>query len=217
MKWYSDRPDRFALQLAADLVAVAWTWFWIDFALGVRDSVLTLRTTGEELIGAGQGLGDTFRDAADRARGMPLVGDDLASALQRGQDAGTSVVGAGQAQIEAVETTALWLAVAFVALPVAFLLITWLPLRYRFARRATAARTLRDAGREDLLALHALNNLDLRQLAAFDGDPLEGWRRQDPEIIAQLAARQLRSSGVRPRVKAGRGGKGRVKGGTKGD
>lgn len=197
MTWYADRPSRLARQLLADLLAVAWVWFWVDLALGVRDGVLRLRAPGDGLVSAGQGLSDTFRDAADRARDVPLVGGRLAEALGRGQDAGGSMVGAGQTQVEAVETTAQWLAVALIALPVAFLLISWLPLRVRYARRAGAAKRLRDTGREDLLALRALNELSLRHLAAFDGDPVEGWRRRDPEIIRALAARHLAAAGLR--------------------
>ena len=55
----------------------------------------------------------------------------------------------------------------------------------------------RDTGRTDLLALHALNTMSLAQLARFDDDPVDGWRRGDPEVIAVLASRRLARLGIR--------------------
>lgn len=198
MKWYADRSPRLVWQVVADLLAVAWTWSWVMVATAVGDSVRELRAPGDGLSDAGQGLTDTFGDAAAKAREVPLVGGKLADALERGRSAGGTLTDAGQAQVQAVESTALWLTIALIAIPLAFVLITWLPLRLRFARRAAVARRLRDQGRLDLLALHALTTLSLRDLASFPGDPVEGWRREDPEIIRALAARRLRASGVRP-------------------
>ncbi|MFD1148471.1 hypothetical protein [Saccharothrix hoggarensis] len=197
MKWYADRPTRLARQVVADLVAVAWTWFWVTLALAVGEAVRTLRAPGDGLVDAGNALSDTFGDVAAKARDVPLVGGKLADALDRGKSAGGTLTDAGGAQIEAVESTALWLTVALIVLPLAFLLLTWLPLRIRYARQATVVRRLRDQGRLDLLALHALTTLSLRDLATFPGDPAEGWRRQDPEVISALAARRLRAAGVR--------------------
>ncbi|WP_367137214.1 hypothetical protein [Saccharothrix sp. HUAS TT1] len=198
MKWYADRPPRLVWQVLADLLAVAWTWFWVKVADGAGDAVRALRAPGDGLADAGHNLSDTFGDAAAKARDLPLVGGKLADALDRGRAAGGTLTDAGDAQVRAVESTALWLTVALIAVPLAFVLITWLPLRLRFARRAGTARRLRDQDRLDLLALHALTTLSLRDLAAFPGDPVEGWRRQDPEVIRELAARRLRASGVRP-------------------
>lgn len=198
MKWYADRAPRLVWQVVADLLAVAWAWFWVKVATAVGDAVRALRAPGDGLSNAGQGLSDTFGDAAAKARDVPLVGGRLADALERGRAAGGTLTDAGEAQVQAVESTALWLTIALIAVPLAFALITWLPLRLRFARRAAVARRLRDQGRFDLLALHALNTLSLRDLAAFPGDPVEGWRRQDPEVIRALAARRLRASGIRP-------------------
>lgn len=197
MKWYADRPGRLGRQLIADLLAVVWVWFWVTAALAARDTVLALRAPGDQLTRAGGGLRDTFTDAAAKAREVPLVGGKLGEALDKGRDAGGTLVDAGRTQIEAVETTALWLAVALIAVPVAFLLVTWLPLRVRYARRAAATARLRDTHRVDLLALQALNSLPLRELARFDTDPADGWRRRDPVVVEALAARRLAVCGLR--------------------
>lgn len=198
MKWYADQPARMARQVVADLAAVAWVWFWAALALAAGDAVRELRAPGDRLVSAGEGLSDAFGDAAANARDVPLVGGRLGDALDRGRDAGGTLSDAGTTQVEAVETTALWLTVALIAVPVAFLLLTWLPVRLRFARRAAVLRRLRDQGRVDLLALRALTGLSLSDLAGFPGDPTEGWRRQDPEVVEALAGRVLRAGGVRP-------------------
>ncbi|NUT92240.1 MAG: hypothetical protein HOY78_09425 [Saccharothrix sp.] len=199
MKWYADAPVRRAFQAVADLLALAWVWFWVEVAQGARDAVLTLRAPGDGLTRAGNGLRDTFSDAAAKARDVPLVGGRLGEALDKGRDAGGTLVDAGNTQIEAVETTAMWLAVALIAIPVAFLLITWLPLRLRYAKKAGAAQRLRDTGRIDLLALQGLTTLSPRELAKFPTDPATAWRQDDREVVEALATRYLRTRGVRGR------------------
>ncbi|CCH33855.1 hypothetical protein ABZ816_08525 [Actinosynnema sp. NPDC047251] len=197
MKWYADRPGRLWRQLTADLFAAAWVWFWVSAALVARDTVLALRAPGDQMTRAGGGLHDTFTDAAAKAREVPLVGGKLGEALDKGRDAGATLVDAGRSQIEAVETTALWLTIALIAVPVAFLLVTWLPLRVRYARKAAATARLRDTRRFDLLALQALTTLPLRELARFEDDPADGWRRRDVAVVEALAARQLAVCGLR--------------------
>ncbi len=201
MKWYADRPARLIRQLIADLLAAGWVWLWVWVALRVREFVLSLRAPGDRMVDAGGGIRDAFSGAADKARGVPVVGDELADALGRGTRAGESLAGAGDAQIGVVQDTATWLAVALIAVPVMFLLITWLPLRVRFALRARAAMKLR--GKPDLLALRALTTLPSRALSWHDGDPAAAWRSGDPEVVAELARRHLASLGIVERPRPG--------------
>jgi hypothetical protein len=196
MKWYADRPNRFTRQVIADLLALGWVVFWVWVATTAHDWVLELRAPGDGMVNAGGGIRDAFTNAADKARDVPLVGDDLAGALGNGTKAGETLVGAGNAQIGVVQDTAFWLALALIVLPVLFLLITWLPVRVRFARRAAAVARLR--GKTDLLALRALTTLSPRELARFDGDPAVAWRTGDVDVIDELARRQLAALGVRP-------------------
>lgn len=197
VKWYADRPTRFTSQVVADLFAAGWVALWIWVALTAHDFVLGLREPGDGLVNAGSGIKDVFTSAADKARGVPLVGDDLSGALGGGTRAGETLIGAGNAQISVVQDTAFWLAVALIVVPLLFLLITWLPLRLRFAMRAGAARKLRDSDFVDLLALRALGSLSHRQLAKFTDDPAAAWRRGDEEVVSELARRQLAALGLR--------------------
>ncbi|MFD5830433.1 hypothetical protein [Lentzea sp. NPDC060358] len=195
MKWYADRPGRFSRQLIADLLAVAWVALWIWVATTVHDWVLELRAPGDGLVNAGGDIRDVFTNAAAKARSLPLVGGDLAGALGNGTKAGETLTNAGNAQIGVVEDSAFWLAAALVVVPVLFLLITWLPLRLRYARKAGNTARLRN--KPDLLALRALTSLSPRQLAKFDGDPAVAWRTGDTDVIDELARRQLKALGVR--------------------
>jgi hypothetical protein len=197
MKWYADTPVRFTRQALFDAFALLWVVFWVWVASVTHDAVLALRAPGDGMVNAGTGIRDAFTSAADKARGVPLVGDDLSGALGGGTRAGDTLVGAGNAQIDVVQDTAFWLAVAVVVVPVLFLLIVWLPVRVRFALRAGAARRLRDLGNSDLLALRALTSLSGRELARFDGDPAAAWRRGDETVVGELARRQLASLGLR--------------------
>lgn len=195
MKWYADRPGRLTRQLIADLLAVAWVALWIWVATTVHDWVLGLRAPGDGLVNAGGDIRDVFTNAADKARGVPFVGNDLAGALGNGTKAGETLTNAGNAQISVVQDTAFWLAAAIVVVPVLFLLITWLPIRLRYARRAGTILKLRD--KPDLLALRALTSLSPRELGRFDGDPAVAWRTGDTDVIDELAGRQLAALGVR--------------------
>ncbi len=195
MKWYADRPVRLTRQLIADLLAVAWVALWIWVATTAHDWVLELRAPGDGLVNAGGNIRDVFTNAADKARDLPLVGDDLAGALGNGTKAGETLTSAGNAQISVVQDSAFWLAAALVVIPVLFLLVTWLPVRLRYARKAGNTAKLRN--KPDLLALRALTSLSPKQLAEFDGDPAVAWRTGDTDVIDELARRQLAALGVR--------------------
>ncbi|GAA3681671.1 hypothetical protein GCM10022267_80560 [Lentzea roselyniae] len=195
MKWYADRPVRLTRQLIADLLAVGWVALWIWVATTAHDWVLELRAPGDGLVNAGGDIRDVFTNAASKAKGVPFVGDDLSGALGNGTKAGESLIGAGNTQISVVQDTAVWLATALIAIPVLFLLVTWLPLRLRYALKAGHTARLKDM--PDLLALRALTSLKPKELSRFPNDPAVGWRTGDTDTIEELARRQLAALGVR--------------------
>ncbi|GAA5167867.1 hypothetical protein [Amycolatopsis dongchuanensis] len=198
MKLYAELPVRRTTQAVSDLVAVLLTVLAVWLGLTVHDEVLRLQAPGTGLVDAGSSLARTFDSAADHADDVPLVGGALAGALHSGSAAGTKLADPGQWQIDAVGQLAFWLAAALISVPVLFLLVTWLPLRWRFARRATAGVRLRALGDEgrDLLALRALTGQGLPRLAAA-GDVTSGWRDRDPEVLARLAGWELARLGLR--------------------
>ncbi|WP_328608400.1 hypothetical protein OG943_04565 [Amycolatopsis sp. NBC_00345] len=198
MKVYADRPARRAAQVFADLFALGLTASAIWLAVRVHTEVMRMRAPGDGLVDAGSGLRGTFDSAAGKAGGIPLIGDALAGALHTGSAAGTKLVDAGNWQIDAVANLAWWMAVFVVALPVVFLLVSWLPLRWRFTRGATAAARLRRQGEDglDLLALRALVTRPLPRVAKA-GELTAGWREHDPAVIHRLAGWELQRHGLR--------------------
>lgn len=197
MQLYAERPIRRTAQLVSDLLALLLVILAVWLGTSVYDEVMKLRAPGDGLVDAGTGLRGTFDDAAGSAGGIPLIGDALAKALHGGSAAGTKLVNAGHWQIDAVESLAWWMAAIVIALPVLTLVVTWLPLRWNFTRRATAAARLRALGDEgmDLLALRALTTQPVRRLASA-GEVATGWRQRDRDVIEKLAGRELARHGL---------------------
>lgn len=200
MKFYAERPLRRLLQIVADLSAIGVGVLAADAARNVHEQISRLKLPGQHLADAGGRLSGTFDNAARQASEVPLVGDKLADALRSGTEVGNSISTAGRWQVEAVDGLAFWMAIVLFALPVVLLLITWLPLRVRFALRAGTAHRLRRLGRDgvDLLALRALVNHPGRR-ARDVASLLAGWRESDPEATAVLAGLELRRVGLKTR------------------
>jgi hypothetical protein len=198
VKWYADRPGRFLRQVLADVVALAWIGGWIWLGVQVHDTVRRLRGPGDNLVDAGGGLRDTFRDAAVSAGKVPFVGEQLANALGAGANAGSTLVNAGTGEIDVAESLACWLPVALVLGPMLFALAIWLPPRIRYARSASDARRIAQLdGGDDLLALRALTRLPARALAGVSEDPAGDWRKGRRRVIGELAAMEQNSLGLR--------------------
>jgi len=198
VKWYADRPSRFLWQVLADVVALAWIGGWIWLGVQVHDTVSRLRGPGDGLVNAGGGLRDTFRDAAASAGKVPFVGEQLANALGTGTNAGSTLVNAGNGEIDIADSLAFWVPVALVLAPVLFALLLWLPPRIRYARSAAAARRIGQLdGGDDLLALRALTRLPARSLALVSDDPAGDWRKGRRRVIGELAAMEQNSLGLR--------------------
>jgi hypothetical protein len=196
MRFYAERPARFLFQLLADVLVVLWVWLCVDVARTAREVVLQLQTPANTLTGAGDGIRGAFDEAARTAGGLPLVGEDLARALGAGTGAGDSLASAGRDLAGTVSTIAWGTAVGIVVLGVLPVLLTWLPLRLRYARSAASAARVRSVD-SDLLALRAITNQPVRRLLRVSPDPAAAWRRDDREVVHALAALELRALGLR--------------------
>ncbi|MFC5950781.1 hypothetical protein ACFQH9_21155 [Pseudonocardia lutea] len=196
MRVYAERPERVAGQVLADVVAVAWAVVWISLGVAAHDLLLRLQGPGRTLVQAGESIRGAFDGAARGAGEVPFVGDRLAGAFAPGADAGSSLVAAGQQQIDTVAAVATGAGVLVAVLGLLPVLAVWLPLRIRYARRATAAAGAREAG-PDVLALRALTHRPLRTLLRITPDPAGAWRTGDPAAVAALAEAELRSLGLR--------------------
>ena len=112
---------------------------------------------------------------------------------------GTEIEKAGTDLVSAVERVSLLLALTTAMVPILIVGATWLVLRLRFARRATAAQRFIDAEPDlDLFALRAMANQPMPRLAKVSDDPAGAWRRGELDVIHALALLELRDSGLRP-------------------
>ncbi len=196
MRWYAERPARLVRQLTADLLVLVWIVVAVLVGGAVHDGLTALQGPARTLADAGGRIEDTFTGASQSASGLPFVGDDLARALTPGVDAGAGLARAGQDYGDTIGTLA---TAVGVLVPLALLLpvlLTWLPLRLRYARRAGAAVSAR-SGSPDLLALRALARAPMHRLQAVSSDPAAGWRTGDPDVLVRLAALELDSLGLR--------------------
>lgn len=200
MKLYADAPARRARQLVADLLVLLWVLAWVQVGRAVHDTTMALAAPGRRLDDAGTGMAGNLDDAGGRLGDVPLVGDEVAAPFERAAEASRGVASAGREMVAVVEDLALWLGVVTALVPVLLVLLVHLPLRWRFARRATAGARLAGSGRDlDLFALRALATQPLHVLARVADDPAGAWRAGDPAVVARLADLELRAAGLRPR------------------
>lgn len=196
MRWYAERPDRLARQLVADVVALLWAVLAVVAGLTVREGLNALRAPGNALVGAGGQVTESFAGIAGAVAGIPFVGSDLARALDPAAGAGSRLADAGQEFGDTVATVANWSAVLLPLLLLLPVLLGWLPLRLRYARRAAAAVSARGVA-PDLLAVRALARVPVARLTRIAPDPAAAWRSGDPDVVRRLAALELADLGLR--------------------
>lgn len=196
MRFYAERPSRAARQVLADVLVIGWVWLVVAVAQAARDLVDRLQGPADALTSAGQAVRDTFADAAHSASQIPLVGGELARALDLGTGAGDSLTAAGQRQVQTISAVGFWAGAAIVAFAAVPVVLLWLYVRVGYARTAGSAVLARRRD-IDLLALRALAHQPTRELLRVAGDPAAAWRRDDPGVVRDLATLELRALGLR--------------------
>jgi hypothetical protein len=204
MKPYSDYLPHRLRQIACDLSALGLIALWVWVGRWVYEQVVTLTEWGVRMEDSGAGFRRTMDDAGDSLGSVPLIGDGIRAPFDAASSAGADLEAAGQAQQEAFTALATGLGIAVAAGPILGILALWLVPRVIASIRAASARKWVATGAGmDLFAARALLRQRPRRLLKAHPDPAGGWRRQEPEAIAVLAALELKSLGVRPRATAG--------------
>jgi hypothetical protein len=199
VKLYADRPGAGLRQFLTDLFVVAWVGFWIWASVWVYDKVSTLAVPGQKIEGAGVGMASGLSDAGSKVGSVPVVGGQLSGPFDKAATAANALADAGRAQQAAVHNLAVALVVLVLLVPLALVLLGWLPWRVRWIRRASLAASLRSrATGRDLLALRALTRQPLRRLMRIHPDPATAWRDGDEAAMQSLANLELRTLGLRP-------------------
>jgi hypothetical protein len=199
MKLYADLHARRTRQLLGDVLVLLWIGLWAWLGRQVYNVVLTLQTPANSLTDAGHSVNGALTGAGDNAGQLPLVGDSLKQWLDKAAGAGTTISDAGTSMSDTVGKLALVLGLMAALVPIVSVGWVWLWLRIRFIREASSAQRFIDAQEDlDLFALRAMATQPMKALAAISDDPAGAWRRQDPDVIRQLAVLELREQGLRP-------------------
>ncbi|MFD6951505.1 hypothetical protein A6A08_12200 [Nocardiopsis sp. TSRI0078] len=200
MKPYADTPVRMSLQIAADLLALAWVYLWVGAALSLREVLMALERPGELMVSTGEGFSEHMDSAAGQALKVPLAGDALATPFTSMSGTGETLSAAGASFQESVASLGLTLPLLTAALPLLLLAATWLPARVRWMRQAGSVRRMRGLApeaRSRLLALRALSSVSPSRLADVHEDPAGAWHSGDREAVRELASLELRRLGLR--------------------
>lgn len=198
MKFYADTTARRTRQLLGDIAVLVWVAIWVWVGRQVHDTVSSLRVPADRLAGAGTSVHDSLAGAGDQAGRIPVVGDGLRDWLDQAARSGQDLHDAGTSLATTIDRVALWLGWSIALVPVVLVVGTWLWMRVRFVRRATATQRYIDSADDlDLFALRAMVEQPVSALARISADPAGAWRRRDPELIRSLAALELHQEGLR--------------------
>ena len=207
VKLWSELPGARMREVAADVATGAWLWFWGSLAWSLFSLIVGFAEAGRLVRGGGQNLQAAGGSLAEPLRGMPLVGEGVADAVQRGfTGASAPIISAGRELESFVVVVAVTLAALLAAVPIVPWLMRYLPWRAARLRRIRSAhRAIRVAPRpalkadspevERILAGRALNRLDWSTLLDYTPDPIGDWQRGRHD---RLARAELEEAGLRP-------------------
>ena len=194
---YASSPGRALVQAASDVCVLLWCVLWYTIGKLVHTAIAAFATVGQKVESGANGLAGNLDSAGRGAGKVPLVGDPISSPLRGAGSAARSIAEAGHGLDQKAAGLSVVLALAVAIPPVLAVVVPWLFLRLRFARRAGAAVQLAGTpGGEELLALRALTNRPLPRLLTVSPDPIDSWRQADPVAIRALAAMELHSAGL---------------------
>lgn len=197
MKLYADRQDRLFRQIVFDALVAVWVILWARAGWAVYQHTVAAKGGARDLSAGGERLRTQMGNAARAVDGVPLVGGQLKEPFVQAQGAGTSMTNAGQQLGDTIETLGRVMGSLTAGIPIAIALLVWAIVRLPYVRRASRARSLaRTPGGMDLLAFDALRSATPRELAGIGDEPVDGWRRRDPETIVALARLRLSALGL---------------------
>jgi len=203
MKIYAQTPRMRNAQILRDLLTLAWVGVWVWVGTRVHDLVAALAGPGRAVESAGQDLSRSADEAGSGISDLPVVGDALEGPFGDLTGVGRALQGAGAAQQEAIAELALWLGISLAVIPIAFVVLRYLPGRLSWIREATAAHHIRlDADDLELFALRAAITRPFHELRQVTKDPAGDLAAGNYHDLArlELTALGLTDEQVRPRA-----------------
>lgn len=198
MKLYSDFGGRRACQILGDVIALVVLVVGVRVAVALHDAIASFQGFGRDVARSGTDLQSTLSGIGRTLGGVPLIGSGIRAPFDAAGDAGGTLADAGTNWQRGIETLAGLVGWTVAGLVVLVVLLGWVRPRVAGAvRRAAAARLSREPASLDLLAFRALATRPARAVTRVDPDAVAAWRRGDPAVIRELAALELRASGIR--------------------
>lgn len=187
MKLYAQTPRMRNGQILRDLSTLAWVGLWAWVGTRVHDLVAALAGPGRAVESAGQNLSRSAAEAGSGIAGVPLVGDALERPFGALSGVGRTLQGAGAAQQEAITELALWLGTSLALIPIAYVVLKYVPGRLSWIREATAAHHIRlDADDLELFALRAAVTRPFHELRQVSKDPSGDLAAGNYQALARL-------------------------------
>ncbi len=194
---YAETPALRHRQQLKDVSTLVWIAGWCFAGRALYRTIEELRAAAAGAEAAGAGFATRLDSAARSVADVPLVGGSLRRPFIGAADAGRTLEAAGAAAGSTVHTTALWAGLLVALLPIAWVLVRYLPARFRWMREAGAASGLRIDGEDlELFALRAAATAPFHELRRAARDPAAALARRD---FAALAEIELRRLGLRSR------------------
>jgi hypothetical protein len=205
LKFYPDRPLPALWHAFKDLLAVLWVAFWVAAGWLTYQTVLGLEVIADGIRDTGKTFNDwleSFKAAVPR--GIPYLSDFLTQQATRlEKHTGDPLISLSQTVRQDIATLAIALALFIAVPPVLYLLLTYLPGRWREAREMGSAlafvRMAMAGGRVEqakaVLAYRALANLSFTELMRTSRDPVGDLASRDYD---RLAAAMLDRAGLDP-------------------
>jgi hypothetical protein len=201
-------------RLALDLLVAGWAALWVAVGAGVALEVRGLAGLSETVGSVGRSVEETG-GVLRSLDGLPLVGGGLGPTVDAVERAGRDAVVSARESRGTAERVALLLGASIAVIPVAPVLLLYLPARLAFARdrRAVRRALTREGGAalDEVLALRAVSALPYHRLQAVTATPgqdlADGRHRHlaDAEL-ARLGLRRPPPSGAGRRSRAGSAG-----------
>jgi len=196
MSWspYPSEPRQRRSTITRDVLAVLALVLLAWLGRRVYRLVDDLRVVTEAVNGAGSSVQNGFGAAADAVSGTPVIGDDIAGALQSaGAASGGNVIELAVTGDTAIHRLALLLGLLTFLIPALILLLLYIPMRVGQTRRLRSSRLLyRDEynpERRRLLAMRAAMSLPADHLLKYSPDPIGDLVRGDHDaLVAALLA-----------------------------
>lgn len=202
MSWspYPSEPSQRRSTIVRDVLAFLGLLLLAWLGRRVYQLVDNLSVVTDSVQNVGTAVQNGFGAAADAVAGTPIIGDEVAGALQAaGSASGGNVVDLALTGDTAIHRLALLLGLLTFAIPAFILLILYVPMRVAQTRRLRSGRLVyrdeHDPQRRHLLAMRAAMSLPADHLLKYSADPIGDLVRGDHDA---LVAALLAESGLAP-------------------